>query len=78
DDGDVEVCVSDQGPGVSATIAPRLFAPFCTTKAAGTGLGLSMSRTIAKAHHGALHYRPNEPRGATFTLRLPAAASDIR
>ncbi len=69
DDGDVEVCVSDQGPGVSASIAPRLFVPFCTTKAAGTGLGLSMSRTIARAHHGALDYRPNEPRGATFTLR---------
>jgi C4-dicarboxylate-specific signal transduction histidine kinase len=71
--GDVEISVSDHGPGVSATVAPRLFTPFCTSKPAGTGLGLAMSRTIAGAHDGNLDYHPNVPTGACFTLTLPAA-----
>jgi two-component system sensor kinase FixL len=69
--GDVELCVSDNGPGVSPSILDHLFDPFCTTKAAGTGLGLAMSRTIARAHHGTLDYRRNESAGATFVLKLP-------
>jgi two-component system sensor kinase FixL len=73
DNGDVEVCVSDRGPGVSPAIAPHLFTPFCTTKSAGTGLGLAMSRTIAEANSGTLGYRPNWPTGSCFTLLLPAA-----
>jgi two-component system sensor kinase FixL len=72
-DGDILIEVSDNGPGVSAEIAARLFEPFCTTKASGTGLGLASSRTIARAHRGTLDYRPGEP-GACFILRLPAAA----
>jgi two-component system sensor kinase FixL len=75
DHGGVEVCVSDRGPGVNPTIAPHLFAPFYTTKSAGTGLGLAMSRTIARAHLGALGYRPNVPAGAIFTLTLPPAGT---
>ncbi|HZO22066.1 MAG TPA: ATP-binding protein [Steroidobacteraceae bacterium] len=74
--GDVEITVSDRGPGVSEGIAPHLFAPFCTTKSAGTGLGLAMSRTIARANSGTLDYRPNVPKGACFTLTLPAAQPD--
>ena len=70
-DGDVLIEVSDNGPGISAEIAPRLFEPFCTSKTAGTGLGLASSRTIARAHRGTLDYRPGEP-GACFMLRLPA------
>jgi two-component system sensor kinase FixL len=71
--GDVQIKVSDQGPGVSATVAPHLFTPFCTSKSAGTGLGLAMSRTIAGANDGSLDYHPNMPTGACFTLTLPAA-----
>jgi C4-dicarboxylate-specific signal transduction histidine kinase len=69
----VEICVSDRGPGVPASIAAHLFAPFYTTKSGGTGLGLAMSSTIAKANAGTLEYRPNQPHGACFRLRLPAA-----
>jgi two-component system sensor kinase FixL len=75
---EVEISVCDGGPGVAASIAPHLFAPFCTTKAAGTGLGLAMSRTIARAHFGNLEYRPNVPRGACFTLTLPAVHTEPR
>lgn len=74
--GDVEVSVSDEGPGVPAAIAPHLFAPFCTSKAAGTGLGLAVSRTIAHANSGSLKYRPNQPTGACFMLTLPAARAE--
>jgi two-component system, LuxR family, sensor kinase FixL len=73
--GNVEISVSDRGPGVSASVAPHLFTPFCTSKAAGTGLGLAMSRTIAGANDGSLDYHPNRPTGACFTLTLPAAQS---
>jgi two-component system, LuxR family, sensor kinase FixL len=73
DNGDVEISVSDHGPGVSAAIAPHLFTPFCTSKTAGTGLGLAMSRTIAEANDGSLDYHPNVPTGACFTLTLPPA-----
>jgi two-component system sensor kinase FixL len=71
-DGEVEVCVSDNGPGVAAHIAPSLFDPFCSSKDNGTGLGLAMSRTIVARHGGTLSYRPNHPTGACFTVRLPA------
>lgn len=72
-DGNVEISVSDQGPGISSTVAAHLFTPFYTSKAAGTGLGLAMSRTIAGANEGSLDYHPNVPTGACFTLTLPAA-----
>jgi two-component system, LuxR family, sensor kinase FixL len=71
--GDVQVTVSDHGPGIAASIAPYLFTPFCTSKANGTGLGLAMSRTIANSHGGELVYYPNSPGGACFTLTLPSA-----
>jgi signal transduction histidine kinase len=71
----VEIAVCDNGPGVAADITPRLFDPFCTTKKHGTGLGLASSRTIVKAHQGALDYAPNVPQGACFSVRLPAVKS---
>jgi two-component system sensor kinase FixL len=73
ENGEVVVSVSDRGPGVAPAIAQHLFTPFCTTKSAGTGLGLAMSRTIAQANSGTLEYRPEQPTGSCFTLTLPAA-----
>ncbi len=75
-DGDVEIAVCDNGPGVAPGIATRLFDPFCTTKPNGTGLGLAISRTIVRSHQGTLEYRPNVPRGACFTVRLPLVRQD--
>ena len=74
--GTLEIAVCDNGPGVSQTIAARLFDPFCTTKVHGTGLGLAISRTIVKSLQGALDYRPNTPCGACFTVRLPLSGQD--
>lgn len=71
-DGDIMIVVCDNGPGIAPAIAQRLFDPFCTTKPAGTGLGLASSRTIARAHGGTLEHRANTPNGACFELHLPS------
>ena len=70
--GDVDVSVRDNGPGVDPRVIDRLFEPFCSTKATGTGLGLPMSRTIVGTLGGTLDYRPASPRGACFIVSLPA------
>ncbi|MFO7324192.1 MAG: ATP-binding protein [Pseudomonadota bacterium] len=72
-EGDCEIAVRDNGPGVSETILERLFEPFRSTKPNGVGLGLPMCRTIAEAHGGSLRHEPASPRGARFVLTLPAA-----
>lgn len=70
--GAVEVFVEDDGPGVRDDLRPRLFSPFITGRAAGTGLGLHISRSLAEEAGGALDLLENSP-GARFRLRLPAA-----
>jgi two-component system, LuxR family, sensor kinase FixL len=75
-EGNVEIAVCDNGPGVSQAMAQRLFDPFCSSKPNGTGLGLAISRTIVRSHQGSLEYRPNVPSGACFTVRLPLAKQE--
>ena len=73
------VCVSDSGPGLSDEARAHLFELFFTTKARGSGLGLSLSREIAIAHGGTLHAErasADEGGGARFVLWLPAAGDD--
>jgi signal transduction histidine kinase len=67
------LCVQDNGPGVAARIRPRLFEPFVTGKPSGVGIGLALSRNIARAHGGDLALEEGGP-GATFLLTLPLAA----
>lgn len=71
-DGEVEISVSDNGPGFPPEIVDRLFHPFATTKKSGTGLGLAMCRTIVLNHGGTIGTRPVTPRGACVFVRLPA------
>jgi signal transduction histidine kinase len=71
-DGDVvRVSVADDGEGVERGSLDKIFTPFFTTRPTGTGLGLSVVRRIAAAHHGDLQYRPTEGGGATFELSIP-------
>lgn len=71
-EGDVEFMVADRGPGVDPAAAADLFNPFFTTKPGGMGLGLSISRSIVRAHGGKLWCSPNPGGGARFFFTLPA------
>jgi len=70
--------IADTGKGFSAEQAPKLFVPFYTTKARGhgTGLGLSISRSIGQAHGATIGASGLPGRGATFSLRFPAAEEE--
>jgi two-component system NtrC family sensor kinase len=65
--------VADNGPGVPAGLRERVFDPFFTTKAdgEGTGVGLALCRTIAKAHGGSISVEDRPGGGASFVVRLP-------
>lgn len=73
DDGRVVIEVSDNGPGIPASLQRRIFDPFFTTKPVGqgTGLGLSVSRNIAATLGADLRVESEEGRGASFSIVLP-------
>jgi PAS domain S-box-containing protein len=70
----VLVSVSDTGVGLPPEQAERIFAAFFTTKPHGTGMGLSISRSIVESHGGRLWAADNAPCGASFCFSLPAKA----
>jgi len=69
----VIISVRDNGPGIPAEIRDKIFQPFFTTKPTGqgTGLGLSLSYDIVKAHGGELKVVTNEGEGSEFIIVLP-------
>jgi C4-dicarboxylate-specific signal transduction histidine kinase len=67
----VAVVVADNGPGVAPQIAARLFEPFNTSKAAGMGMGLAISRSLLSASGGDIALGEPEGAGASFTIMLP-------
>ena len=67
----IQVTVEDTGPGLSPEIAEAVFAPFHSTKEAGLGVGLSISRTIVEAHGGKIEARAQPGGGAAFSFTLP-------
>ena len=71
DQAGVLVAVRDSGPGIDAEHLDRVFDAFYTTKSSGTGMGLSICRSIIHAHGGKLWAEANEPRGAVFQFTLP-------
>jgi len=77
-EGDEDECarltVQDSGVGIDPQSADKLFEAFYTTKSAGMGMGLSISRTIIEAHHGRLWVTPNDGPGATFSISIPRAS----
>jgi signal transduction histidine kinase len=82
-DGSIEVRVSDTGRGIEKEVLPRLFSPFeqgeesIPRRFGGLGLGLAISKALVQAHGGTLGAEsPGRGKGATFTLRLPAAVPE--
>jgi PAS domain S-box-containing protein len=71
DDGQLLISVSDSGVGIPAEQTERIFEAFFTTKPRGTGMGLSVSRTIVESHGGRVWASANTTRGATFQFTLP-------
>ena len=67
----VRVSISDTGVGLPSQ-ADQIFNAFFTTKQRGTGMGLSISRSIVESHGGRLWAVDNQPRGATFHITLPS------
>jgi signal transduction histidine kinase len=65
------VAVHDSGPGIDPANLDRVFDAFYTTKSSGTGMGLSICRSIIHAHGGKLWAEASEPRGAVFQFTLP-------
>jgi len=72
-DGGCTVVVSDTGPGIPPEVRDRLFTPFVTTKARGTGLGLSTVKRIVEAHHGQIQVESPADGGTRIMVRLPLA-----
>jgi signal transduction histidine kinase len=69
----VRVSVVDNGPGVDPKIAPRIFRPFVTTRARGTGLGLALVQKIVVTHNGRVVVQSEPGAGTRFTVTLPLA-----
>lgn len=67
----IEISVEDNGVGIAESDKEKILQPFYTTRSEGTGLGLAVVQSIAKAHKGVLWLESDEGEGSTFSLRLP-------
>ncbi len=72
DETDVSLYLIDTGKGMAPEVLAKVFQPFYTTRAGGTGLGLATTRRIVEAHGGTIAVQSELDRGTRFTIRLPA------
>ena len=67
----VYISVKDNGKGISAELASKIFEPFYTSRVQGTGLGLAVVKSVVNAHQGDVHLLSKPGEGAHFCLRIP-------
>ena len=72
-DQSCQIIFVDAGPGIPPNIREKIFSPFFTTKARGTGLGLPTAKRLLEAHQGTIHIECPPAGGTTVTIRLPLA-----
>ncbi|MGD0282776.1 MAG: PAS domain S-box protein [Dissulfurispiraceae bacterium] len=72
----VEVSIQDNGVGISEEYLPKIFDPYFTTKAKGSGLGLATCYSIVKNHGGVIHVSSKVGKGTTFYVYFPAVEAD--
>jgi signal transduction histidine kinase len=76
--GEVRVSVKDAGVGLDSHNLHKIFDAFYSTKSAGMGVGLSVSRSIVERHNGRLWAEPNVPHGVTFFFSVPVGEQGDR
>ena len=78
----VEICLKDQGTGISEDVISKVFDPYFSTKQRGTqkgmGLGLTICRTIIQRNHGTISVNSELGKGSTFCVFLPASRKDTQ
>jgi two-component system sensor kinase FixL len=77
-DGACTIAVRDDGPGVPSDIQDKIFSPFFTTKARGSGLGLPTAKRIVDAHDGRIEVECPEGGGTVVTVVLPALTESLK
>lgn len=75
--GKIRIEIRDNGPGIDPEVFGKLFTPFFTTKADGTGLGLAVVQAIIEAHHGSITAVSGVKQGAAFVLELLQAEESV-
>ncbi|OON62513.1 hypothetical protein B0920_03400 [Massilia sp. KIM] len=69
---EISICVKDNGLGINPCHRDRIFHSTFTTKEGNSGMGLTICRAIARAHHGDIQYSPRTSGGAIFEVRVPS------
>ena len=69
----IELQVTDNGPGIERNIMKKMFKAFFTTKSSGSGLGLSIVNQIVESHNGKIDVKTQANKGSTFILKFPVA-----
>jgi signal transduction histidine kinase len=73
----LRISVIDNGPGISEELAPKMFQPFVTTRARGTGLGLALVQKIIVTHNGRVTAQSEEGGGPRFVVTLPVLGAKL-
>jgi len=75
DSNQIVVSIADSGTGIGEKDKNRIYEPFFTTKSTGTGIGLTICRSIIESHGGVLQASANRPSGTIFEVVLPIEAA---